>query len=99
MIVIMMIIVMMDHCDDGDDYDNNYCVGVDIGREGHDLDDYGNDESRMQIIIIGSTCFKNDDDNRHHDDYDRSFAGHKDCERSASRVEASPRQASPNSTA
>ena len=98
-LIVMMIIVMMDHCDDGDDYDNNYSDGVDVGKEGNDLDKYDNDELRIQIIIFGSICFKNDDDNRLHDDYDRSFAGHKDCERSASRVEASPRQASPNSTA
>ena len=52
MIVIMMIIVMMDHCDD---YDNNYSDGVDVGKEGQDLDNYDNDELRMQIIIIGST--------------------------------------------
>ena len=38
MIVIMMIIVMMDHCDDGDDYDNNYSDSVDVGKEGNDLD-------------------------------------------------------------
>ena len=65
MIVIMMIIVMMDHCDDGD---NNYSDGVDVGKEGHDMDNYDNDELRIQIIIFGSTCFKNDDDNRLHDD-------------------------------
>ena len=54
-VIVVMIIVMKDHCDDGDDYDNNYSDGVDVGREGHDLDDYYNDESRMQIIIIEST--------------------------------------------